>query len=153
MIKLLNILQEITVGPNHALQKVLDYIRNGSQGDLNLEGTNIKRLPNGLKVVRGDLNLTNSQIELLPDNLTVEGSLRLEHTPIRVLPKGLEVRVVLWARDSQIEFIPNDLKVEHRLYLGNTPLVELLREKHSRQYARIKLKKMFPGVKGNILIP
>ena len=63
MIKLLNIVQEITVGPNSVLQKILDYIQNGSQGDLNLEGTDIKRLPNNLKVVGGSLYLGNSIVK------------------------------------------------------------------------------------------
>jgi len=131
MIKLLNILQEITVGPNSTYQEVFDYIRNGSQGDLHLSRTNIKKLPNDLKV---------------------GGSLWLEHTPIQALPKGLKVGRILWARDSQIEFIPNDLEVEQHLYLVNTPIEKRLRERYSRKYARVKLKKMFPGVKGNILI-
>ena len=64
MIKLLNILQEIVVAPNpvlHAVyQKILDYIQNGSQGDLNLRKVDIKRLPKNLKVVRGHLYLTDT---------------------------------------------------------------------------------------------
>ena len=84
MIKLLNILKEITVNkpgdPNW--QKVYDYIENGSKGNLDLSNTDIKRLPSSLKKVGGDLDLYNTPITSLPDGLTVGGYLDLRNTPL-----------------------------------------------------------------------
>jgi len=57
--------------------KILEYIKNGSEGSLNLPNSPIKFLPKNLTKVGGTLNLINSQIEKLPDNLTVNGYLWL----------------------------------------------------------------------------
>jgi len=81
MIKLLNILSEIKVEKNPAIQIVLDYIKRGSIGDLDLRSTPIQSLPPGLKV-RGNLNLRNTPIQSLPDDLEVEYYLDLRNTPI-----------------------------------------------------------------------
>ena len=65
-----------------ALQKqITDYIKGGSEGDLNLSDTPIQSLPDNLRV--GDhLNLNNTPIQSLPDNLKVGGSLDISNTPI-----------------------------------------------------------------------
>ena len=59
-------------------------------GSLDLEGTQIRELPEGLSV-GGDLNLAYTQIRELPEGLRVGGYLDLHGTPIRELPKGLSV--------------------------------------------------------------
>jgi ABC-type uncharacterized transport system YnjBCD ATPase subunit len=171
MIKLLNILQEIVVTPNSVLhavyQKILDYIQNGSQGDLDLREVGIKRLPKSLKVVGGHLFLTDTSIESLPDNLTVTGNLFLNGTPIQSLPDNLTVGGHLYLTDTSIESLPDNLTVEGGLYLSNTPIQSLpdnltvggnlflsytpLSEKYT---TKEQLKTEYPNieVKGNIFL-
>ena len=124
MIKLLNILQEITVGTNSVYQKILDYVQNGSQGDLNLRKVDIKRLPKSLKVVGGNLILRDTPIQSLPDGLKVGGN--------------------LWLRNTPIQSLPNNLTVGGDLYLSNTPL--------SEKYTEKEIIAMVPGVKGIIYL-
>jgi hypothetical protein len=60
-------------------------------GDLDLYGSKIKSLPEGLKV-GGHLSLFHSKnIESLPEGLQVGENLYLDHTTIDTLPKGLKV--------------------------------------------------------------
>jgi hypothetical protein len=60
-------------------------------GDLDLYGSKIKSLPEGLKV-GGHLSLFHSKnIESLPEGLQVGENLYLDYTTIDVLPKGLKV--------------------------------------------------------------
>ena len=73
---------------------------------------------------KGDLSLRNTPITSLPDNLTVRGYLDLNSTPITSLPYNL--------------------KVEGNLNLDNTPL--------SKKYTEDQIRKMVPGVKGNIYL-
>jgi hypothetical protein len=81
MIKLLNILSEIVVQKDPILQKIADYVRGGSKGNLDLTGTPIQSLPPGLKV-GGDLYLDGTSIQSLPPGLKVGGNLYLRYTPI-----------------------------------------------------------------------
>jgi hypothetical protein len=104
------------------LKKVQEYIKNGSQDNLDLKNTPITSLPDNLTKVEGSLYLENTPITSLPDNLTVGGYLDLENTPITSLP--------------------DNLTVEGSLYLGNTPI--------SKQYTKEQIKQMAPGIKGNI---
>ena len=104
-------------------QKIQQYIKNGSKGDLDLNGTPITSLPDNLKV-GGDLSLNNTPITSLPDNLTVGGYLYLNGTPITSLP--------------------DNLKVGGSLYLRNTPL--------SKTHTVYQIRQMAPGVKGRIIL-
>ena len=85
MIKFLDILKEsddnifIPRGSKEEKDKVLlrrtndkiqEYLKNGSEGDLDLLRSPIKFLPKNLTKVGGDLILTYSQIEKLPHNLS-----------------------------------------------------------------------------------
>ena len=65
-------------------KQIQDYIKNGSEGDLNLSGTPITTLPDGLSV-GGDLYFYGTQITTLPDGLSVGGNLDLFDTPIAKL--------------------------------------------------------------------
>ncbi len=123
MIKLLNILSEIVVQKDPTLQKIADYIRGGSKGDLYLRGTSIQSLPPGLEV-GGSLNLTN--------------------TPIQSLPPGLEVRGNLFLGDTPIQSLPSGLKVGGHLLLRDTPI--------SKKYTEEEVRKMVPGVRGDIYL-
>lgn len=127
MIKLLNIVQEIIVGPRDALaqKKVQKYIRDGSQGDLNLVGTEIEYLPNNLKQVGGYFDLSNTPIRSLPNDLIVWDSLDLNGTPIQSLPDGLKVVSYLDLTNAPIKSLPEDLGVGGTLNLRNTPIQSL----------------------------
>ena len=153
MIKLLDILENKILIPrrsaeertqNHmvAIQKqIQQYIKDGSQGGLDLSGTPIRSLPQGLQV-DGSLYLSGTPIESLPQGLRVGGSLYLRGTQIRSLPQGLRVRGFLDLRDTPIRSLPQGLQVDGGLDLQNTPLSETYTEQEIRQ--------MVPGVKGRI---
>jgi hypothetical protein len=130
---------------------------------LNLRGTNITSLPSDLQVGK-NLILMYSQIEKLPDNFTVNESLDLEGCKnlqslpdnLRVngyldlnncknlesLPNGLKVKDFLNLRDTNITSLPSDLEVGYGLLLLRTPI--------ARMYTEKQIRKMVPGVKGNI---
>ena len=135
MIKLLDLLKEdnpfVPKGSrqereqdyNRILQnKIQEYIKNGSKGNLYLDNTSIDSLPYNLKV-GGNLILNNcKKITKLPPDLTVRGNLDLERTKITSLP-------------------PN-LTVENDLYVYGTPL--------SKKYSEDEIRAMAPNVKGEI---
>ena len=110
---------------NSVEQKIQDYISKGGKGNLNLSNTSITSLPDNLTKVGGYLDLAGTKITSLPDNLTVGNWLDLENTPITSLPKNLK-------------------GVESYLYLVNTPL--------SKQYTKEEIRKMVPGIKGDIYV-
>jgi hypothetical protein len=121
------------------------------KGNLYLRDTSIQSLPNDFKV-EGSLDLSNTPIQSLPNGLKVGHSLYLRDTPIQSLPNGLKVGGSLYLRDTSIQSLPNDLKVEGSLYLSITPLAKELIKKGYTQNEQEELKKMFPGVKGNIYL-
>ena len=73
-----------------------------SNGDLDLSGTQIQSLPEGL-TVGGWLDLRNTPIQSLPEGLTVVGDLDLRNTPIQSLPEGLTVGGWLDLSGTQIK--------------------------------------------------
>ena len=136
MIKLINILRENNIliprrspeerGKNYEIatqKKIQQYIKDGSKGDLYLNGTPTTSLPDNL-TVEGDLYLSGTPITSLPDNLTVRGGLYLSNTPITSLPDNLTVR--------------------GGIDLSNTPI--------SKKYSKEQIRKMVPGVKGEIYL-
>ena len=136
MIKFLDILKEsddnifIPRGSKEEKDKVLirkeydkiqEYIRNGSEGDL---------------------ILMYSQIEKLPDNFTVNGALDLDSCEnLTSLPNGLKVKDGLDLQNTNITSLPSDLEVGGDLILKNTPIADMRSEDQIRY--------MVPGVKGN----
>lgn len=102
-------------------RKVQQYTKDGSKGNLELDGTPITSLPDNL-TVGGFLNLWGAKITSLPNNLTVGRDLNLNSTKITSLP--------------------SDLKVVGDLYISYTPL--------TKKYTEKQIKQMVPGVKGNI---
>jgi len=156
MIKLLNILKETQIlvprrspeerQKNYLIatqKKIQQYIKDGSQGDLDLTNTPIQSLPNGLKV-GGDLILSNTPIQSLPKDLKVGGDLNLFNIPIKSLPDDLKVGGNLNLHNTPIQSLPDNLKVGGYLSLYNTPL--------SKKFTEEELKAMVPGVKGNIYL-
>ena len=77
----------------------------GNGGTLDLSGTQIQTLPDGL-TVGGWLDLSGTQIQTLPDGLTVGGWLDLRNTKIQTLPDGLTVGVGLYLSGTQIQTLP-----------------------------------------------
>ena len=103
-------------------------IRNGRpyyRGDLNLRGTRITSLPEGL-TVGGDLYLRGTGITSLPEGLTVGGYLNLNGTGITSLPDGLTVGGSLDLEDCKgITSLPECLTVGGDLYLRGTGITSL----------------------------
>ena len=124
-------------------KKIQQYIKNGSKGNLVLNGTPITSLPDNLTTVNGDLSLVSTEIVSLPDNLTVGGNLDLRYTKkIPSLPDNLTVIGDLKLTASKITELPNNLTVGGGFDLYDTPL--------SKKYTKEQLKQMLPGVKGTI---
>ena len=93
-------------------------------GGLNFQGTQIKELPDNLSV--GEyLNLRGTQIKELPDNFSVGGSLSLEETPIKELPDNLSVGSYLNLQGTPIKELPDNLSVGEDLDLQGTQIKEL----------------------------
>ena len=88
---------------------------NGLEGSLDLSGTAITSLPDGLKV-GGSLYLRDTAIEALPDGLKVGGFLDLSGTAIEALPDGLKVGGSLDLRGTAIKALPGGLKVGGNIY-------------------------------------
>jgi hypothetical protein len=122
-------------------KKIQEYIKNGSQGNLNLSNTPITSLPNNL-TVGGNLDLENTPITSLPKNLTIGGYLDLRGTPITSLPKNLTVIGNLDLSDTNIASLPEDLKVGQWIDLSGTLI--------SPQYTDEEIRQMAPGIKGYI---
>ena len=108
-------------------RKIRDYIKNGSQGGLDLRGSLIEFLPKNLTEVDGDLILIGCvNLKSLPNNLTVNGRLDLEKCKnITSLPSGLKVGGLLDLRDTNIGELPPDLEFGGSLYLLRTPIEKL----------------------------
>jgi hypothetical protein len=160
MIKFLDILKEsddnifIPRGSKEEKDKVLirrindkiqEYIKNGSEGNLVLRRSPIQFLPRNLTKVGGSLDLMYSQIEKLPDNLMVNGYLDLEFCKnIESLPNGLKVKGSLDLRFTNITSLPSDLEVGGDLALYRTPI--------ANRYTKEQIREMVPGVKGGIYL-
>ena len=107
-------------------RKIQDYIKDGCRGDLDLQKTPIKILPDNLKIVGGNLKLSQSKIEDLNNLEYVAGRIDLRYTPIKKLPDNLK-KVVgdLWLGGSKIEDLNNLEEVDGFLDLCNTPIKKL----------------------------
>jgi len=105
-------------------ERIQQYIKDGSQGNLNLSGNPITSLPDNL-TVNGNLNLNGTLITSLPNNLTVNGGLYLSETPITKLPDNLTVSGDLYLTRTKITSLPNNLTVNRDLYLDGTLITKL----------------------------
>ena len=111
MIKFLDILKEsddnifIPRGSKEEKDKVLirrtndkiqEYIRNGSEGNLDLRNSPIKFLPKNLTKVGGYLWLDFCEnLQSLPNGLKVDGDLDLRNTNITFLPTDIQVKGIV----------------------------------------------------------
>ena len=121
---------------------IQQYIKDGMEGDLDLNYTPITSLPSNLTKVGGDLRLSYTKITSLPDNLTVGGNLNLSDTNITSLPYNLTVGGNLNLFNTQITSLPSNLTVEGDLDLFYTPL--------SKKYSEDEIRAMVPNFKGKI---
>jgi len=125
--------------------KIQEYIKNGSEGSLDLPNSTIKLLPRNLTKVGGSLILINSQIEKLPDNLTVNGHLWLDGCKnLKSLPNGLKVKGYLDISGINITSLPSDLEVGGSLILFRTLIADM--------YTIEQIRKQSPGIKGRIIL-
>lgn len=143
-------------------KQIQQYIKDGGKGNLDINSTPIKSLPNNLNIggsliadsslltsipndlkVGKDLTLSGTSIISLPNNLIVNGSLDLEVTPITSLPNNLVVGDNLILNGSSISSLPKDLKVGGFLDLSDTPLAE--------KYTPDEIRQLCPGIKGDII--
>ena len=102
-------------------QQIQDYIKGGSQGDL---------------------DLYNIKITSLPNNLQVGGFLDLGITKITSLPDNLQVGEDLYLYGTQITSLPDNLKVGGHLNLRKTPL--------STKYSKDEIRKMIEDKGGDV---
>ena len=106
-------------------KQIQDYIKNGSKGNLWLQGTPIESLPSNLKTVGGYLNLSNSKILEISSDLMVDGNLNLSNTPITTISKGIIIDGWLDLNFSEITTLPSDIKIKYSLFLFNAPITTL----------------------------
>ena len=123
---------------------IYEYVKNGSVGDLELDGSTLTHLPNWLVEVEEDLILTNSNIEDIPDSLKIKGSifainsklkefrrsvvfgdLDLDSTAIAKLPDGLIVHGYLSVQEVYLMELPEKLYVRDTLYMYHSLFMEL----------------------------
>jgi len=108
-------------------QKIQQYIKNGSKGDLDLGQSPITTLPDNLETVGGSLYLSGSRVKKLPDALKyIKGSFYLREADIEELSDGLHVNgrmTALWA--EKLNRLPNRLTVEEELDLSWSWISEL----------------------------
>lgn len=78
---------------NTFIDKIIPaWKKDGITGFLDLSNTELKELPNGLKIKAGYLNLMNTKLTKLPKGLEVEGDLRITNTLISEIPKDIKVK-------------------------------------------------------------
>ena len=121
-----------------------DDIQYRYEGNLVLNDSIIRKLPNDL-YVRGYLKLNNSkQLIKLPDKLHVEGWLDIrECSQLTELPDDLFVGGWLGFPYTNITEIPNNLYVHYDLYVYDTPL--------SRKYSSDEIRGMITSKGGTII--
>ena len=106
------------------LKKSKTKKKKGFLGNLDLEGSQIKSLPEEFEV-GGNLDLRDTPIKSLPKRLKVGGYLNIRGTQIKSLPEGLKVRGNLYLRDTLIKSLPKGLEVGGGLYLEGSQIKSL----------------------------
>ena len=126
-------------------QRIQEYIKKGSKGDLDLKGTPLTKLPdnltkvdgtlfifnssiedlNNLEYVRGNLWANDIEIKSLPENLTkIGGTLSVGNCPIDNIDNVKYIGGGLWVYGTQITRLPEGLILKGNLYYDNTPLAK-----------------------------
>jgi hypothetical protein len=138
-------------------KQIQEYIKNGSEGSLDLTGTPLKILPpnlirvggslflqysqitslNNLEIVEGDVYLDDSQITSLGNLKRAHQSLTLEGSQITSLGNLEYVGSFLQLDDSKIESLGNLKFIGYSFFLRNTPISKTHTEEQIRQQVRI----------------
>ncbi len=116
--------RNIWLKDNKNLQKLPDqFVING---DLDLSGTKITHLPDGLRV-DGSLTLCGcKEINELPNHIMVGGSLDLSNTEIDRIPDCLsEIKGNLILNNSKVKHLPENLLVRGRLEIMQYEMKEI----------------------------
>lgn len=114
------------------------------RGDLVVEGTQITRLPKGLKVtgrlkaarsslegieldhgIGGSMDLSGTRIEVLPDGLRVYGDLNVSGTRLRRLPTDMVVTGSITMRACLVSMVPDDAVVGKSIDIRESRLKSL----------------------------
>lgn len=124
------------------LKRIQEYIKNGSQGDLNLSNAILTKLPDNLTRVGGTLFINASyiedlnNIEYVGEDLWADGSrlkslskltrvgndMSLADCPIDNIDNLEYVGGGLWIDGTDISELPEGLEVVEGIILENTPL-------------------------------
>ena len=104
-----------SVGVDRSEYAIDDDLTIYFEGFLDLEGTQITKLPDNLRV-GGSLDLQGTQTTELPSNLMVGGDLDLERSKIIKLPDNLIVGGNLYIQETQITELPESLTVKGEIY-------------------------------------
>lgn len=152
-------------------QRIQEYIKNGSEGKLDLANTQLTKLPDNLTRVGGYLTIYNSSIEdlnnleyigislyaddsklkSLPPKLTrIGGNASLSRCPIDNIDNLGYVGGTLWINHTNINELPEGLEIGGNLYVGYTHLAERFPDRESfREYLKernIKVGGMISGL-------
>lgn len=101
--------------------ETIDNVKQKEFKRLRLQGTHITSLPDGLTVsLLLDLGECTDLLQL-PDYLTVNGTLSIRDTPIRDIPKHLNVNELAWARTPLHEKFTDQALVDEIVYNGGSP--------------------------------
>ena len=110
-------------------QRIQEYIKNGSKGNLILNDTPIKSLPDNLVKVGGDLDIDNTNITKLPPTLKliegsfassskftqypahvkINGSVNISRTNITEIPPNIKFHGDLNINSSKVSKLPDNL--------------------------------------------
>jgi len=140
-------------------RQIQEYIKNGSEGDLDLNGTPLKTLPPNLIRVGGNFDLDKSSIISLNNLVEVEGWFSLDKTPITSLGNLKRVGGSLNLKyskdfkslgrleyvggnldleDTQVESLDNLEYVGMSLWLEYTPISKTHTKEQIRQQVEVE---------------
>jgi hypothetical protein len=106
------------------LKNILDFLKQNENRNIPIAWKLINNEPLTEKelTIDHDLDLKGSTIKSLPEGLEVRGLLDLRNSEITSLPKGLEVGYELKLSSTKITSLPEGLKVDGILFIYNSPL-------------------------------
>jgi len=109
--------------------KLLLKYNNFTEDDLNVSRglylpRDVVNLPDGLRI-GGDLDLNTTNIKKLPNNLYVRFNLWIEDSNIEYLPESLNVGGNIYAANSNLKKISKKLRLGNSLNIDNTEIQQL----------------------------
>lgn len=106
------------------------------EGDLNLEGYGLARIPS--LSCTGELNLKNNELTELPEDYTQIGELNLRRNKISQLPQNFKQTHYLDLSENKIRYLPRDFEQTAHLDLSYNLLLQL--PEHFTQTASLYLQ-------------